>query len=147
MARAGRTGWKVEERPKKTDPAVDNPAVAVPKLKSKGNKRVEVGGGDKRLGRARIGEETVPVLHGHVERLDVGEFRGETEMKAGESEQKVGRARGRRTSAQPKGRIESAWRTEWCAGGRKSRQRQGGEVAIAVTAAGAVVVVVQVIGE
>ncbi len=104
MAWVGRTGWRVEERPKKTDPAVDNPAVAVPKLKSKGNKRVEVGGGDKRLGRARIGEETVPVLHGHVERLDVGEFRG---VKAGESEQKVGRARGRRTSAQPKGRTES----------------------------------------
>jgi hypothetical protein len=118
VARAGRTGWRVEERPKETDPAVDNPAVAVPKLKSKGNKKVEVGGGDKRLGRARIGEETVPVLHGHVKRLDVGEFRGETEMKAGESEQKVGRARGRRTSAQPKGRTESAWRAEWCAGGR-----------------------------
>ena len=57
-------------RTKKTDPAVDNPAVAVPKLKSKGNKRVEVGSGDKRLGRARVGEETVPVLHGHVERLE-----------------------------------------------------------------------------
>ena len=111
MARTGKTGWRV----------VDNPAVAVPKLKSKGNKRVEVGSGDKRLGRARVGEETVPVLHGHVERLDVGEFQGETEMKAGESEQKVGRARGRRASAQPKGRTESAWRTEWCAGGRKSR--------------------------
>ena len=146
MARAGRIGWRVEERPKKTDPAVDNPAVAVPKLKSKGNKGVEVGSGDKRLGRAGIGEETVPVLHGHVKRLDVGEFRGETEMKAGESEQKVGRARRRRTSAQPKGRTESAWRTEWCDGGRKSRQWQGGEVTIVVTAAGAVVVV-QVIGE
>ena len=146
MARAGRIGWRVEERPKKTDPAVDNPAVVVPKLKSKGNKGVEVGSGDKRLGRARIGEETVPFLHGHVERLDVGEFRGETEMKAGESEQKVGRARGRRTSAQPKGRTESAWRTEWCDGGRKSRQWRGGEVTIVVTAAGAVVVV-QVIGE
>jgi hypothetical protein len=61
-------------------------------------------------------------------------------MKAGESEQKVGRARERRTSAQPKGR------TEWCAGGRKSRQRRGGEVKVVVTAAG-VVVVVQVVSE
>ncbi len=50
VAWAGRTGWRVEERPKKTNPAVDNSAVTVPKFKSKGNKRVEVGGSDKRLG-------------------------------------------------------------------------------------------------
>ena len=91
MAWAGKTGWRVEERPKKTDPAVDNPAVTVPKLKSKGNERVEVGGCDERLGRARISEETVPVLHSHVERLNVGEFRRETEVKTGKCEQKIKR--------------------------------------------------------
>ena len=78
--------WRVEERTKKTDPAVDNPAVAVPKLKAEGNERVEVSSGDERLERARVGEEAVPVLHDHVEGLDVREFRRETEVKAGECE-------------------------------------------------------------
>ncbi len=76
MARTGKTGWRVEKRMKKTDPVVDNPAVAVPKLKSKGNKRVEVGSGDKRLGRARVGEETVPVRRWRVPRGDRDESRG-----------------------------------------------------------------------
>jgi hypothetical protein len=71
-------------------------------LKTKGNERVE------RLGQVRVDEETVPVLHGHVERLNVGEFRRETEVKTGKCEQIVGRARGGRASAQPKGNTESA---------------------------------------
>ena len=104
MAWIGKAGWRVEERKKKTDPAV-----AVPKLKTEGNERVEVSSGDERLGQVRVGEETVPVLHGHVEWLNVGEFQRETEVKTGECEQKVGRARGVRASAQPKGDTESAW--------------------------------------
>ena len=69
-----------------TDSAVNNPAVAVPKLKAQGNERVEVSSGDERLGRARVGEEAVSVLYGHVEGLDVREFRRKTEVKAGECE-------------------------------------------------------------
>ena len=117
MERKVKTIWRsgidregVEERTKKTDLAVDNSAVAVPKLKSDGIERVEVSCGDECLGRARVGEETVPVLHGHVEGLDVREYRRETEVKAGEYEQEVGRARGRRAIAQPKGDTESVWR-------------------------------------
>ena len=94
MAWIGKAGWRVEERTKKTDPAVGNPAVAIPKLKTEGNERVEVSSGDERLGQVRVGEETVPVLHSHVERLNVGEFRRETEVKTGKCEQKVERARG-----------------------------------------------------
>ena len=99
MAGGWEAGWRVKEGTKKFNPAVDNPTVAVPKPKPKGNEGVKVRRGNEHLRRARVDEEPVPFLHGHVERLDVGEFRGETEMKAGESEQKVGRARGRRTSA------------------------------------------------
>ena len=95
----GKAWWRVEERTKKTDPAVDNPAVAISKLKTEGNERVEVSSGDERLGQVRVGEETVPVLHSHVERLNVGEFQRETEIKTGKCEQKVGRARGGRASA------------------------------------------------
>ena len=51
-----RSGMDREEQTNKTDPAVDNPAVAVPKLKSEGNERVEVSRGDERLGQARVGE-------------------------------------------------------------------------------------------
>ena len=80
----GKAGWRVEERTKKTNPAVHYPAVAVPKLKSEGNERAEVSSGDERLGQARVGEETVPVLHGHVEGLNVREFRREVEVKTGE---------------------------------------------------------------
>ena len=47
-------------------------------MKSEGNERVEISSGDERLGRARVGEEAVPVLHGHVVGLDVREFRRET---------------------------------------------------------------------
>ena len=37
--------WRVEEWKKKFNPAVDNPTVAVPKLKPKGNEGVKVGRG------------------------------------------------------------------------------------------------------
>ena len=48
--RPGMPGGKLRnERSKKTDPAVDNPVVAVSKLKSRGNKRVEVSNVDERL--------------------------------------------------------------------------------------------------
>jgi hypothetical protein len=76
--------WRVKEWTKKFNPAVDNPTVAVPKPKPKGNEGVKVGRGDEHLGRERVGEELVPFLHGHVERLDVREFRWETTREAGE---------------------------------------------------------------
>ena len=48
--RPGMPGGKLRnERSKKTDPAVDNPVVAVSKLKSRGNKRVEVSNVVERL--------------------------------------------------------------------------------------------------
>jgi hypothetical protein len=65
VAGSRKTGWRVEERTKKLDPANNNPSR--PKPKPKGNDEVvKVGGGDEHLGRARIGEKPVPVLHGHV---------------------------------------------------------------------------------
>ena len=99
MAGGCEARWRVKEWTKEFDPAVDNPTVAVPKPKPKGNEGVKVGGGDEHLGRVRVGEEPVPFLHGHVEGLDVREFRWETTREAGDREQKVGVARGRRASA------------------------------------------------
>ena len=100
MAGGYEARWRVKEWTKKFNPAVDNPTVAVPKPKPKpkpkGNEGAEVGGGDKHLGRVRVGEEPVPFLHGHVEGLDVREFRWETTREAGEREQEVGRAGGGR---------------------------------------------------
>ena len=40
----------------------------------------------------RVSEEHVPILHGQVEGLDVGETRWEAKMKTGEYKQEVGRA-------------------------------------------------------
>jgi hypothetical protein len=71
--------WRVEERTKKADPAV-----AIQKPKPKGGERVEIGGGNERCDQARVDEEPVPLLHGHVEGLDVREFPWETTRKAGE---------------------------------------------------------------
>ena len=76
--------WRVKKWTKKFNPPVDNLTVAVPKPKLKGNEGVKVGRGDEHLGRARVDEEPVPFLHGHVEGLDVREFRWETTREAGE---------------------------------------------------------------
>ena len=76
--------WRVEERTKKADPAVNDPAVAIQKPKQKGGERVEIRGGDERCDQARVDEEPVPLLHGYVEGLDVREFPWETTRKAGE---------------------------------------------------------------
>ena len=73
----------------------------------------------------RVGEETIPALHGHVERLNVGEFRRKTEVKTGKCEQKVGRARGGRASAQPKRDTENAWRVRGASGGWSDWRRRG----------------------
>ncbi len=104
MARAVRPGGETKE----FDPAVDNPTVAVPKPKPKGNEGVKVGGGDEHIGRVRVGEEPVPFLHGHVEGLDVREFRWETTREAGEREQEVGRAGGGRAPRSRRRRWETA---------------------------------------
>ncbi len=84
MAGGWEAGWRVKELTKKYNPAVDNPAVAVPKPKPKGNEGVKVRRGGEHLERARVDEEPVPFLHGHVEGLDVRDFRWETTRKAGE---------------------------------------------------------------
>ena len=88
MAGGREARWRVEEWTKKFNPAVDNnPTVAVskPKPKPKGNEGVKVGRGDEHLGRVRVGGmEPVPFLHGHVEGLDVREFRWETTREAEE---------------------------------------------------------------
>ncbi len=77
--------WRFEEWTKKFNPAVDNPTVAVSKPKPKGDEGVKVGRGDEHLRRARVGdEEPVPFLHGHVEGLDVRDFRWATTREAGE---------------------------------------------------------------
>jgi len=79
-----KSGW--------ADPAVSNPPVAVPKPKPEGNEGVKVRRGDERVGRARVGEEPVPILHGQVEGLDVEETRRKAKMKTGKYQQEVGRA-------------------------------------------------------
>ena len=56
VARGREARWRVEEWTKKFNPAVDNPTVAVPKLKPKGNEGVKVERGDENLGRARAGD-------------------------------------------------------------------------------------------
>ena len=91
MAGCKKIGWRVEEGTQKADPAVNNPPVAVPKPKPEGNEGVKVRRGDERVGRARVSEEPVPILHGQVERLDVGETRRKSKMKTGEFQQEVGR--------------------------------------------------------
>jgi hypothetical protein len=84
MAGGWEARWRVKEWTKKFNPAVEDPTVAVPKPKPKGNEGVKVGRDDEHLGRVRVGEEPVPFLHGHVEGLDVREFRWETTRETGE---------------------------------------------------------------
>ena len=95
MAGGYEARWRVKEWTKKFNPAVDNPTVAVPKPKPKGNEGAEVGGGDKHLGRVRVGEEPVPFLH-KVGRSGVpmGDHEGSREKRAGLE----GREGGRRES-------------------------------------------------
>jgi hypothetical protein len=88
-------GWRVKEWTKKFNPAVDNPTVAVPKPKPRGNEGVKVRRGDEHLGRARVDKEPVPFLHGHVEGLDVREYRWETTREA------AGSWEGRRRKSPP----------------------------------------------
>ena len=99
--------------------------VAVPKPKPKGNEGVKVGGGDEHLGRVRVGEEPVPFLHGHLEGLDVREFRWETTREAGEREQKVGRAGRRRAPPKPKKEVGSRGREGRNTRGEAEKSRQG----------------------
>ena len=89
MAGCEKIGWRVEEGTQKADPAVNNPPVAVPKLKPEGNEGVKVRRGDERVGRARVGEEPVPILHGQVEGLDVRETRRKAKMKTGNTSRKL----------------------------------------------------------
>ena len=85
MAGGCKARWRLKEWTKEFNPAVDNPTVAVPKPKPKGNEGVKVRRSDEHLGRARVDEEPVPFLHGHVEGLDYfREFRWETAREAGE---------------------------------------------------------------
>ncbi len=74
MAGCEKIERRVEEGTQKADSAVNNPPVTVPKPKPKGNEGVEVRRGDESVGRARVGEEPLPILHGQVEGLDVGEI-------------------------------------------------------------------------
>ncbi len=61
--------------------------------------------------------------------MSVGEFQRETEVKTGECEQKVGRARGGRASAQPKGipkahgELVRGASSDWRRRGRSKRDR------------------------
>ena len=120
MAGGCEARWRVKEWTKELNPAVDNPTVAVPKPKPKptGNEGVKVGGGDEHLGRVRVSEEPVPFLHGHVEGLDVREFRWETTREAGEREQEVGRAGGGRATPKPKKEVGSRGRGDRITGER-----------------------------
>ena len=93
MAGCEKIERRVEEGTQKADSAVNNPPVTVPKPKPKGNEGVKVRRGDESVGRARVGEEPVPILHGQVEGLDVGE----TLRKA--TPEKEVRGIGRRVSA------------------------------------------------
>ena len=70
MAGGEKIGWRVEERTKKVDPAANNPPIAVPKRKSEGNEGVKVRSGGECIGRVRVGEEPVTILHDQVEGLD-----------------------------------------------------------------------------
>ena len=64
MAGCEKIERRVEEGTQKADSAVNNPPVAVPKPKPEGNEGVKVRRGDERVGRVRVGDEPVPILHG-----------------------------------------------------------------------------------
>ena len=113
MAGCEKIERRVEEGTQKADSAVNNPPVTVPKPKPKGNEGVEVRRGDESVGRARVGEEPLPILHGQVEGLDVGETRRKATMKTGECQQEVGRAGGsggRRAPPKPEKEVRGIGR-------------------------------------
>ncbi len=82
MAGGCEARWRVKEWTKKFNPVVDNPMVAVPKPKPKGNEGVKVGGGDEHLGRVRVGEEPVPFLLGHGSGVPMGDHEGSRRKRA-----------------------------------------------------------------
>ena len=137
--------WRVEERTKKADPAVNGPAVAIQKPKPKGGERVEIGGGDERCDQARVDEEPVPLrscmamLKGWM----FGSFHGRPREKQGNESKKLGARGGEREREplpEPKKEVGSRGREGRITGERPKgagkeygRQRRDGEVGVEVS--------------